>query len=87
MLKTNATFRQQTVEALVGFVQGAHNRTADVVADLRVLTAQVWCWSKLPEDVRDIEADDPQAAGEKKSLDKADFKKFARFTIEELLRR
>ena len=50
MLATNAGFKQQTVEALVAFCENPANRTADVVADIPILTAQAWCWNSLPEE-------------------------------------
>ena len=39
MLTTNPVFKQQTLEALTGFLSNPLSRTADVVADLPVLTA------------------------------------------------
>ena len=44
MIATNSTFRQQTVESLEKFVGSPENRTADVVADLPTLSAQLWAW-------------------------------------------
>ena len=50
MIASNSTFREQTVDSLIGFLQNALSRTADVVSDIPVLTAQAWCWSRLPEE-------------------------------------
>ena len=44
MIGNNNQFKQQTVEALVGFLQNAASRTADQVADIGVLTAQAYAW-------------------------------------------
>ena len=62
MIAQNATFKQQIVDQLIGFVQGAQNRTADVIADIGVLTSQAWSYAQLPEEQRQLEAADPQAA-------------------------
>ena len=50
MLGQVDTFKQQTLEALQAFLTNPLNRTADIIADIPVLTAQIWCWSRLPED-------------------------------------
>jgi len=54
LLATNETFKKQTVEAIVGFLEAPLNRTADVVADLGVLTAQAWSWNQLPVDQKQV---------------------------------
>lgn len=50
MMRTNATFKEQTVDAMNAFLADPINRTADVVADINVLTSQVWSWNSLPAD-------------------------------------
>ena len=83
----NNTFRGQTVESVIGFLQNPLNRTADIVADIPVLTAQTWCYSRLPEEQKQIQSDDPQAQEETKSVEPEQMKKYSRFAVEEMLRR
>lgn len=84
---TSATFKEQTVDAMNSFFASPASRTADVVADIGVLTTQVWCWNSLPEDQKAVERADPQAAEEAKGVEQEDMKKYSRFAVEEMLRR
>ena len=87
MIGSNNTFKQQTIEALLGFLNNPAGRTADVVADVGVLAAQIYAWSQLPEDQRYPAIEDPQAAGESNTVPPDQLGKFARFAVEEMLRR
>ena len=87
MIGSNNTFKQQTIEALLGFLNNPAGRTADVVADVGVLAAQMYAWSQLPEDQRYPAIEDPQAAGESNTVPADQLGKFARFAVEEMLRR
>ena len=69
------------------FTGYASKRTADVVEDIGLLTSQAWCWNKLPEKRREKVIEDPQSDDFGKKFGADDFKKFARFAIEEILRR
>ena len=68
------------------FTSYAQKRTADVVEDIGLLTSQAWCWSKLPERKKKV-VEDPQSEDFGKRICADDFKRFARFAIEEILRR
>ena len=88
--RSNEKLRKQTLESVSGFVKAAENRTADKVTDLSVLIAQAWCVNKLlqDEEIDKKRTSDPQAAQEEHtSPEPSDYKRFARFAIEEVLRR
>ena len=87
IIASNSTFRGQTIESVVGFLQNPLSRTADVVADIPVLTAQTWCYSRLPEEQKQIQSEDPQAQEETKSIEPQQMKKYSRFVVEEMMRR
>ena len=54
IIASNATFKEQTVDAVNAFLADPANRTADIVADLGVLTSQIWAWNSLPEEQRRV---------------------------------
>ena len=62
IIATNTQFQQQIVEKFTQFVAAPQNRTADVVSEIDVLAAQVWCLSKLSAKQRKTKVSDPQSA-------------------------
>ena len=89
MMARNDTFKQQIVDQLVGFMNSPAARTADVVAEMNVLTAQAYIWNSLtPEEQAVNIAEDTQAAEESKNaVDTSQFKKYSSFAVEETMRR
>ena len=87
IIASNNTFRGQTIESVIGFLQNPLSRTADAVADIPVLTAQTWCYSRLPEEQKQIQSNDPQAEEETKSVEPEQMKKYSRYAVEEMMRR
>lgn len=88
IIASNSGFKQTILEQLSAFIKSPLNRTADVVADLHVFTTQVFTYNKLREEQKKIICD-PQAAEEAADMkvDRNGFCTYARFCIEEVLRR
>jgi hypothetical protein len=59
MIANNNTFKEQTVDALIGFIENPANRTADILPDLQVHAAQVWSWNALSEEEKKVQNNDP----------------------------
>ena len=87
MIANNNQFKEQTVDALISFIQNPASRTADVLPDLTVHAAQAWSWNALSEEEKKVENNDPQAAGESKTIDPETMKRYSRFSVEEIIRR
>ena len=87
MIANNATFKEQTVDSVIGFVENPANRTADVVADIPVQAAQIHSWNALNEEEKAVVSNDPQAAGESKTINQEMMKRYTRFAVEEVIRR
>ena len=87
MIANNGGFKKQVVEALVGFIENPASRTADVVPDIQVQVAQAHSWSCLPEAQKAVVNDDPQAAGEKTTVNAEMMQRYSRFAVEEIIRR
>ena len=87
MIAYNAGFKEQTVDSLIGFIENPANRTADILPDIQVHAAQVHSWNALDENEKKVVNNDPQAAGESKTVDPEMMKRYSRFAVEEIIRR
>ena len=87
MIANNGSFKKQIVEALVGFIENPASRTADVIPDIQVQVAQAHSWNSLPEEQKAVVNDDPQAAGEKMTVNPEMMQRYSRFAVEEIIRR
>ena len=74
------------LEQTRAFVNHPQNRTTDVVPSLKILCTQLFAWSKLSDEDKQVEAD-PQNADQQEDLEEADFKKLTWFIAEETSRR
>ena len=58
-----------------------------MVPDIQVQVAQAHSWNCLPEEQKAVVNDDPQAAGENRTVSPEMMQRFSRFAVEEIVRR
>lgn len=86
MVSSNGALKKQIIEQANNFATSPGARTADVIASVQLLTAQLVTLLMLPEDQQAVENPDPQSMDEHVKLSVV-FNDFARAATEEISRR